>query len=195
MSNKLKLKDYDISSLIQKKPTFIKSDSGKMIANPDKSKWLDYIEWSRVWEILTENYNYVDFWSEKHPDFPDTLVIHLQLGDLDVDREYKMNYPIINGNAVITNPTQMDIHKAELRGFVKAAAKYTGLGLNLWQKDEIETELQTKEKQRAVTIKVVRNIKSMKGLTDLWGTLSENEQIKLKEVFAEQRKTISDGLA
>lgn len=188
--SKLKLKDYDVSGLIQKKPTFKKGADGKLYPT-DKNQWLDYVEWSKIWEILTENYDHVDFWSTKHPDFPNTLQITLRLDE----KTFIMNYPIINGNAVITNPTQMDIHKAELRGFVKAAAKYTGLGLSLWQKDEIETELQIKEKQRAVTIKSIRNVKSMKGLTDLWGTLSEDEQIKLKEVFAEQRKTISDGLA
>lgn len=184
----MKLIHFDIRPHIQKKPTFKKGADGKLVPTA-QSQWLDYIEWSVIWEILTANYNHVDFWSEKHPEFVNTLIIHLEIED----KKYKMNYPIINGNAVISAPTQMDIHKAELRGFVKAAAKYTGLGLSLWQKDEITTEAAVKEKSILITEKTIRSLMTVKALNGTWNNLSPEDQAKYKSVFSERKKEIEDG--
>ena len=183
----LKLIDFDINGFVQKKPTYRKGSDGKLIEMP-KDKWLEYIEWSVVWQILNENYDYVEFSSRKHPDYPNTLIIILVIGDDKIDNTYEMNYPIINGNIPITTPSQLDIHKAELRGFVKAAAKYTGLGLGLWQKDEVQTEA-VKEK-RQITEKLIKSKTTISDLMDVWKTLSESEQHQYDDLFKKQKKAI-----
>ena len=186
--SKLKLNEYDLKSHIQKKPTFRKDTSGKLVPT-DKNQWLDYVEWSVIWEILNNEYETVDFSSSKHPDFPNTLIIYIVLNET----KYTMNYPIINGNAVIAAPTQMDIHKAELRGFVKAAAKYTGLGLSLWQKDESISDSTVKEKPALITAKTIKSLNTIKALTETWNTLDAVTQNKFKDVFSERKKEIEDG--
>src|SRR5690606_1212207 len=56
---------------------------------------------------------------------------------VEVDGErYEEDYPVINGIYVVSNPNQLDITKAKQRGFVKAVAINTGLGLSLWIKEE-----------------------------------------------------------
>lgn len=185
----LKLIDFDIRPYVQKKPTYRKGSDGKLIEMP-KDKWLEYIEWSVVWQILNEHFSYVEFSSSKHPDYPNTLIIKLHVMDDKVDHGGEMNYPIINGNIAINNPNQLDIHKAELRGFVKAAAKYTGLGLSLWQKDEVQTEAVREKRQ--ITEKLIKSKSNISDLMDIWKTLTEHEQHKHSDLFKEQKKIISE---
>lgn len=117
---------------VQKKPTFFKDKDGKM-QKSHESKWLDYVEWATVLVALYENgAAKVSFGSEVNQAKPNTLTIKLTIDDI----EYRTDYPIIDGNAIISQPNQMQVHKAELRGFVKCVAIHTGLGLSLWQKEE-----------------------------------------------------------
>lgn len=134
--NKLKpfieMVKLDLSKHTQKKPTFYKDKSGKM-QKTSGDKWLDYIEWAKVLELLYENgASSVSFYSTIHKEKPNTLEIKLQIDNI----EYTTDYPIIDGNSIINNANQMQIHKAELRGFVKCVAIHTGLGLSLWMKEE-----------------------------------------------------------
>lgn len=129
----LELYKYDFAKEMRKKPTFFKGSDGKMQKSAE-SKWLDYVEWATV---LVALYNVgeaksVSYKSDIHPNKKNTLAIKLNIDGVD----YLTDYPIIDGNAIIENPNQMQIHKAELRGFVKAVAIHTGLGLSLWQKEE-----------------------------------------------------------
>ena len=125
--------EIDLSDYVQKKPTFFKDKTGKSIKT-DKSKWLDYIEWAVLLKLLyTEcEAEKVFFTSEIDTEKPNTLLIRMEIDG----NKYETSYPIINGNKIVSNPDQMDIHRAELRGFVKCVAINTGLGLSMWMKDE-----------------------------------------------------------
>lgn len=132
----------DLTAHAQKKPTFYKKD-GKLIPTSE-DKWLDYIEWAKVLELLYENgAESVWFKSSVHREKTNTLCIYLSVDG----KETTIDYPIIDGNAVIENPNQMQLHKAELRGFVKAVAIHTGLGLNLWMKEERQLQESVKQKE------------------------------------------------
>lgn len=125
------LVQLDLSKHTQKKPTFYKKDGNLVKTSEDK--WLDYIEWAKLLELLYMNgAENVGFWSNIHKEKPNTLDIRLLVDNI----EYSIDYPIIDGNTIITNPNQMQLHKAELRGFVKCVAVHTGLGLSLWMKEE-----------------------------------------------------------
>lgn len=122
----------DLTKFTQKKPTFFKGQDGRLKPTSE-DKWLDYIEWAKLLELLYENgADEVGFFSEIHKEKINTLVIHLCIDS----QEYVTDYPIIDGNSVITAPNQMQLHKAELRGFVKCVAIHTGLGLSLWMREE-----------------------------------------------------------
>lgn len=121
----------DLTKHTQKKPTFYRKD-GKLVPTSEE-KWLDYIEWAKILELLYENgAESVSWISTMSVDKPNTLVI-----TLCIDGNEKITeYPIIDGNSIINEANQMQLHKAELRGFVKAVAIHTGLGLSLWMKEE-----------------------------------------------------------
>lgn len=132
----------DLTTHAQKKPTFYKKDGQLFPTSEDK--WLDYIEWAKVLELLYENgAESVWFKSSIHPEKTNTLCIYLSIDG----KETTIDYPIIDGNAVIQNPNQMQLHKAELRGFVKAVAIHTGLGLNLWIKEERQLQEYVNKKE------------------------------------------------
>ena len=60
---------------------------------------------------------------------------------VEIDGEkYELTYPVINGiNVVDTNAmTQLKVHIAQQRAFVKCVAVNTGLGLSLWEKEDKE---------------------------------------------------------
>lgn len=132
----------DLTAHAQKKPTFYKKDGQLFPTSEDK--WLDYIEWAKVLELLYENgAESISFKSCIHAEKPNTLCIFLFIDG----KESVIDYPIIDGNAVIQNPNQMQLHKAELRGFVKAVAIHTGLGLNLWMKEERQLQESVNKKE------------------------------------------------
>ena len=63
--------------------------------------------------------------------------IHIKWQELELI-EY---YPIFNGKfEAISNPNQMDVNKSRQRGLVKAIARLTGIGLKLFEKEELEEE-------------------------------------------------------
>jgi hypothetical protein len=125
--------NVDLSNYILKKPTFFKGQDGKM-QKTSEDKWLDYVEWAT---ILTSLYidcgaNSVTWKSELHKDKINTLTITVIIDG----KENSIDYPMIDGNAILQSPNQLQIHKCELRGFVKCVAVHTGLGLKLWLKEE-----------------------------------------------------------
>jgi hypothetical protein len=104
-----------------------------------KKGQFDYVEWAKVLVLLYENgAERVQFYSEP--------VIKLANKDLPyirchviIDAEsYYSDYPIIENNQSpkMEAVSQMQVHKAEARGFVKCIAINTGLGLQLWMKEE-----------------------------------------------------------
>lgn len=184
----IELTQLDISSYVQKKPTFFKDGNGKS-QKTSEDKWLDYIEWAKVLELLyLSGAEKVATYSEMHPNKPNTLIIKLSIdGD-----EYKTDYPIIDGNQIISMPNQMQIHKAELRGFVKCVAIHTGLGLSLWQKEEqITGDVITETMPIKLNAKkLLMSAESVAELTRIWQAMSENEQVKFKDIFTQQKEML-----
>lgn len=104
---------------------------------------LEYLEWANCIKLLyehgAEKVRYGMVYNEKgYPCFynhnGEAPFVRVWL-EIDGER-YEEDYPVINGIYVVANPTQMDINKAKQRGFVKAVAINTGLGLSLWIKEE-----------------------------------------------------------
>lgn len=123
---------YKFGKETRRKPTFYKDKDGKMQVNHE-SKWLDYVEWATVLVALyKQGAKQVTFLSELHEHKPNTLRISVTIDG----EQYTTDYPIIDGNSVIKEPNQMNLHRADVRGFVKCVAIHTGLGLSLWQKEE-----------------------------------------------------------
>lgn len=124
--------NLDISNEVAKRP--VKRNSNQM---------LDYLEWANCIKLLHENgaekvkygmvYNehgYPCFYNH-NGESPFVRVW------VEIDGEkYEEDYPVVNGIYVVSNPNQLDINKAKQRGFVKAVAINTGLGLSLWIKEE-----------------------------------------------------------
>jgi hypothetical protein len=132
--------ELEISSYTQKKPTFKKNAQGKL-ERTSKDKWLEYIEWATVIFLLYENgaesvtygferdNNYPAFY---HKDRNPFVMVWVKIDD----KQFALDYPVIDGNKVNATPDQMGIHRAQQRAFVKCVAINTGLGLKLWQKEE-----------------------------------------------------------
>ncbi len=103
--------EIDLTKVMQKKPTFYKDKDGRM-QKTTQDKWLDYVEWAKILELLyTEcEATSVQFDSEIHKEKKGTLIITINIDG----NEFTCNYPIIDGNAVINEPNQMQLHKAKL---------------------------------------------------------------------------------
>ncbi len=104
---------------------------------------LDYLEWANCIKLLYEHgAEKVSYGMQKNSKGYPCFYNHNGESPfvtvwVDIDGEvYEEDYPIINGMYPIANPTQLDINKAKQRGFVKAIAINTGLGLSLWIKEE-----------------------------------------------------------
>jgi hypothetical protein len=125
----------------------IKVDLSKEVAKrpvkKNSNQTLDYLEWANCIKLLhkhgaekvrygmlkNEN-NYPCFYNPNgESPFVSVWV------EIDSER-YEEDYPVVNGIYVVSNPNQLDINKAKQRGFVKAVAINTGLGLGLWIKEE-----------------------------------------------------------
>lgn len=104
---------------------------------------LEYLEWANCIKLLYENgaekvrygmlkndKGYPCFYNHNGESPFVTVWVRVD------DEIYEEDYPIINGMYPVANPTQLDINKAKQRGFVKAVAINTGLGLKLWIKEE-----------------------------------------------------------
>ena len=62
------------------------------------------------------------------------VLVHIQVDEI----EWDISYPVINGNLVVRDDTmsQLRLHNAIRRAFVKGVAERTGLGFNLWLGDD-----------------------------------------------------------
>jgi len=104
---------------------------------------LDYLEWANCIKLLHENgaetvkygmnkneHHYPCFYN--HNGESPFVSVWVEIDGI----RYEEDYPVVNGIYVVNNPNQLDINKAKQRGFVKAVAINTGLGLSLWIKEE-----------------------------------------------------------
>jgi hypothetical protein len=184
----LEMCKIDLNQHIQLKPTFYKDASGKLQKNP-KEKWLEYIEWAKVLELLyVHGADSVEFHGEIHDKKKNTIRICLIIDGKTITTDY----PIIDGNSIIAEPNQMQIHKAELRGFVKAAAIGTGLGLSLWQKEEQLTDTLADTTTIKVNAKkLLLGAETMDELLRVWASISETEQVRFKDIFSQQKELLN----
>lgn len=120
--------------------------SNETVSRPVKKNskiTLDYLEWANCIKLLYENgateVRYGMAKNEKgypcfynHNGESPFVTVWVEIDGV----KYEEDYPIINGMYPVANPTQLDINKAKQRGFVKAVAINTGLGLSLWIKEE-----------------------------------------------------------
>lgn len=128
-----------------------KDDKGRMVPIP-------YLPWAACKLLLhKEGAKVVDFspvegpggsYVFSHKDVQDGkgnklgcyfVKVHIVIDDLSFDYDY----PLMNGNLVVRDETlnQLRISNAIARGFVKGVAVKTGLGYDLWLKDDESTKM------------------------------------------------------
>src|SRR5699024_9974508 len=121
----------------------ISNEVSKRPVKKNSNMTLDYLEWANCIKLLHENgaesVKYGMYYNEKgYPCFynhnGESPFVKVWV-EIDGER-FDEDYPIVNGIYVVNNPNQLDINKGKQRGFVKAVAINTGLGLSLWIKEE-----------------------------------------------------------
>lgn|SRR5699024_255710 len=194
--------NLDISNEVQKRP--VKRNSNIT---------LDYLEWANCIKLLYENgakkvkygmikneNNYPCFYNHNgEAPFVSVWV------EIDGER-YEEDYPVTNGIYPVSNPNQLDINKAKQRGFVKAVAINTGLGLGLWIKEEevinsnkeIQRELnqsETKSLNDQITEKFAKALQVVGDKDELYTIVqsSKNEMLKLYKSNDHASKKIMIG--
>lgn len=198
--------------------------SSETVARPVKRNskiTLDYLEWANCIKLLyehgAEKVSYGMLKNEKgYPCFynhnGESPFVTIWV-DIDGER-FEEDYPIINGMYPVANPTQLDINKAKQRGFVKAIAINTGLGLSLWIKEEqtingnpelqqesSNNEMQTLNNQ--LTTLFAQALQKLGNAEKVYSTIhsDKKEMMKLyrsndhgeKKIIIEQLKVIING--
>lgn len=129
----------------------LKVDINPYVKNRDGA---DYLPWAACKKLLHDHgAETVMFWPVPGPDgsslrkselvFTDKngvnnrayeVLVHIQVDNL----QWETCFPVVNGgNPVRDNSmTQMRVHSAIRRAFVKGVAERTGLGFNLWLKED-----------------------------------------------------------
>jgi hypothetical protein len=120
----------------------------------------DYLPWANCKKLLHDNgAETVLFWPVPGPDgstlrksdmeFIDKngvgnrcyeVLVHIKVDNL----EWETTYPVINGNNPVkdNSMSQLRVHNAIRRGFVKGVAERTGLGFSLWlEVDDLPDEV------------------------------------------------------
>jgi hypothetical protein len=101
------------------------------------------------------------------------------------DKKIIMNYPLLNGTYIVRDDTinQLRVSNAQARAFVKAVAIHTGLGFDLWLKEEApeatdddlsyHNVFKVKERiERLITLKLQNGLDTR----DLYSALGINEK-------------------
>lgn len=129
----------------------MKVDVTPYVKNRDEA---DYLPWAACKKLLHDHgAETVMFWPVPGPDgstlrksditFADKngktnrayeVLVHIQVDNL----QWEICYPVLNGNAPVRDDTlnQLRVHNAIRRAFVKGVAERTGLGFNLWLKED-----------------------------------------------------------
>lgn len=129
----------------------LKVDVNPWVKNRDGA---DYLPWAACKKLLHDNgAETVMFWPVPGPDgstlrksdavFTDKngvqnrcyeVLVHIQVDSLQWDTAY----PVLNGNTPVkdNSMSQLRVHNAIRRAFVKGVAERIGLGFNLWLKEE-----------------------------------------------------------
>jgi hypothetical protein len=128
-------------------------DVTEYVKQRDDKSDVDYLPWAACKKLLHDNgAEVVMFWPVPGPDgstlrksdieFSDgsktnrcyEVLVHIQIDNL----EWDTFYPVLNGNNPVkdNSMSQLRVHNAVRRAFVKGVAERTGLGFNLWLKDD-----------------------------------------------------------
>lgn len=129
----------------------LKVDVSPWVKNRDGA---DYLPWAACKKLLHDNgAETVMFWPVPGPDgstlrksdavFTDKngvqnrcyeVVVHIKVDNL----EWETAYPVLNGNTPVkdNSMSQLRVHNAIRRAFVKGVAERIGLGFNLWLKED-----------------------------------------------------------
>lgn len=174
--------------------TDLSGQTSKRPVKKNSNETLEYLEWANCIKLLhqhgAEKVRYGMVKNESgYPCF------YNQNGEspfvsvwVDIDGErYEEDYPVINGIYVVANPNQLDINKAKQRGFVKAVAINTGLGLGLWIKEEetinndkdLQKELSANETvtlNDKITSLFAQALQKVGGKDDLYGILQSSKE-------------------
>lgn len=120
--------------------------SNEVVQRPVKKNsniTLDYLEWANCIKLLYEHgAESVTYGMKRNKDdYPCFFNANGEAPFVSVwvnidGQVFEEDYPVVNGIYVVNNPNQLDINRAKQRGFVKAVAINTGLGLSLWIKEE-----------------------------------------------------------
>lgn len=193
------LKSYEELRKIDVKPYCKKRDG------------LDYLNWAKCTELLHKNGAEVVHWEPiTDPETGSSLIMSKQTftdskGNTNRcyetrirvtidDKVYEMQTPVMNGaNPVKDNSmSQLRVWNSMCRAFVKCVAINTGLGFNLWVKEEGEEDLvipETLEKPAsAAKLKTIKNLCAQHGIDGdgwvagngrTWDTLTEKEAAQM----------------
>lgn len=129
----------------------MKVDVNPWVKNRDGA---DYLPWAACKKLLHDNgAETVMFWPVPGPDgstlrksdavFTDKngvqnrcyeVLVHIQVDSL----QWETAYPVLNGNTPVkdNSMSQLRVHNAIRRAFVKGVAERIGLGFNLWLKED-----------------------------------------------------------
>lgn len=130
-------------------------DVSQYVKAREEAPDVPYLPWAMCKKLLHEHgAETVMFWPVPGPDgstlrkseleFADKkgvanrcyeVVVHIKVDDLEWDTVY----PVLNGNLPVKDNSmnQLRLHNAIRRAFVKGVAERTGLGFNLWLKDDM----------------------------------------------------------
>lgn len=192
----------DLSKEVQKRP--VKKNSNVT---------LDYLEWANCIKLLYEHgAEKVRYGMKKNENGYPCFYNHNGEAPfvsvwVEIDGErYEEDYPVTNGIYPVTNPNQLDINRAKQRGFVKAVAINTGLGLSLWIKEEevlnsdqeIQQELNKSENRSLndqITLKFAQALQKVGSKEKLYTIIqsSTEEMNKLYKSNDYQEKKIMIG--
>lgn len=192
----------DLSKEVQKRP--VKKNSNVT---------LDYLEWANCIKLLYEHgAEKVRYGMKKNENGYPCFYNHNGEAPfvsvwVEIDGErYEEDYPVTNGIYPVTNPNQLDINRAKQRGFVKAVAINTGLGLSLWIKEEevlnndqeIQQELNKNENKSLndqITLKFAQALQKVGSKEELYTIIqsSTEEMNKLYKSNDYQEKKIMIG--
>lgn len=129
----------------------LKVDVSKYVKNRDG---VEYLPWAACKKLLHDcGAETVMFWPVPGDDgstlrkseiaFPDKngvvnrcyeVLVHIQVDGI----QWETAYPVLNGNNPVkdNSMSQLRVHNAIRRAFVKGVAERTGLGFNLWLRDD-----------------------------------------------------------
>lgn len=128
-------------------------DVAPYIKQRDDKSDVDYLPWAACKKLLHDNgAEEVMFWPVPGPDGSSLrkselvftngdktnrcyeVLVHIKVDGL----QWETAYPVLNGNNPVMdkNMSQLRLHNAIRRAFVKGVAERTGLGFSLWLKDD-----------------------------------------------------------